>query len=132
MPPIYNPFDWYWKKLDGSAYHSRREREVPADDPEYLAWLAEGHVPYQYPMDNYGKENRDWMLTILKPWGLRIYPLIEAEEYELHQRKYYHEGSGPYMVDLPSMDVPEDMNDREAVERYMRHLRGRQVRRQSD
>lgn len=86
MPPIYNPFDWYWRKKDGTAYHSRREREVPADDPEYLAWLAEGHVPYQYPMDNYGKENRDWMLAILKPWNLRIYPLTKVEEYEDNQR----------------------------------------------
>jgi len=82
MPPIYNPYDWYWRKRDGSAYHSRRQREVPADDPEYQVWLAKGHTPMQNPGDNYGQEKRDLVVAVLKPWGLKIYPLTEAEEYE--------------------------------------------------
>jgi hypothetical protein len=77
-----NPYDHYWRKKDGSVYSSRREREFPADDPEYLAWLVKENRPYEYPVDTYGKENRDWMLQILKPFGLRIYPLTEAEEYD--------------------------------------------------
>ena len=87
MPPIYNPFDWYWRKRDGSAYHSRRQREFPADDLGYQEWLAKGHTPRPYPVDNYGNENRDWMLAILKPWNLRIYPLTEVEAHERNWRQ---------------------------------------------
>lgn len=85
MPPIMNPYDHYWKKRDGFAYHSRRQREFPADDPEYQAWLAEGHTPTPYPTGQFGQESRDCLLAILEPWGLKIYPLTEFEEYEEEQ-----------------------------------------------
>ena len=132
MPPIYNPFDWYWRKKDGTVFSSRREREFPADDPEYQDWLAKGHTPKQYPVDNYGKENRDWMLAILEPWSLRIYPLTEAEEIEASQRLQDQAGSGRVLVEPPTMDVPENLHDRKAVERYRVHLRMRPMLRQPD
>jgi hypothetical protein len=121
MPPIYNPFDWYWRKRDGSAYHSRREREVPADDPEYQAWLAEGRVPQQYPVDTYGKENRDWMLALLQPWGLQIYPMTEAEEAEENRALQADIEAGYFIRDPGDMDIPASMLDDSTIERLRAH-----------
>lgn len=77
MPPIRNPFNHYWRKKNGSVHHSGREREFPADDPEYQAWLAEGHTPSQYPVDQFGKESRDCMFNIVNPWRLTVLPMNE-------------------------------------------------------
>jgi hypothetical protein len=121
MPPIYNPFDWYWKKRDGTVFSSRRERELPADDPEYQAWLAKGHVPETYPVDTYGKENRDWMLALLKPWGLQIYPLTEAEEAEENMALRGSIEAGGFSIEPGDMDVPASMLDDATIERLRAH-----------
>ncbi len=125
MPPIYNPYDHYWRKQDGSAYHSRRECEVPADDPEYQAWLADGNVPKEHPRNHYGEEDREWMLAILQPWGLKIYPLTETEEYEENQSLQGQVG-GFVREPAGNMELGEKgIHDREAVERIKAHLHER-------
>lgn len=75
-----NICDWFWLRESGkSVFASRRQIEVPIDDPEYQAWCAKGHRPQPYPKNMRGNESRDEMNNVLRPYGLRVFPLTPAE-----------------------------------------------------
>lgn len=88
----YNPSDWYWLKSDNTTlYSSAQQKEVTTSDPQYLAWIEQGYVPSWYPKDTQGNDSREELVNVLKPYGLRVYPLTSMEQIQRIQEKYQPE-----------------------------------------
>lgn len=79
----FNATDWYFRRENGAVYGTRRGVEMTPDeaahDQEYQDWLAanSGWVT-PYP-DVDGVESRDLLADILRPDGVKVYPLTLAE-----------------------------------------------------
>ena len=75
--------DWYFKRDSGAVYCTARGVELSAEeaaqDEEYQSWLVctGGWVP-QYPAVD-GVESRESLVGMLRPDGVRVYPLSLAE-----------------------------------------------------
>lgn len=76
---MYNPRNHYWLRQDGTVYSSARQADVPADDADYLAWLAAGGVATRYPNDEHGEESAAELAAVLAAYGLLAYPDPNAD-----------------------------------------------------
>lgn len=82
---MYNPYDHYWLRADGSIYSSARQTYLTGDDPQYLAWRAAGGYPTAYPRDEHGEESEDVLARVLAPYGLLTLPPTLATLYSAKQ-----------------------------------------------
>ena len=66
-----DPFDHYWLRDDGAVFSSAKQALVPADDPDFVAWLAiDGHYTTVWPRDDAGAQTDQALNDVLTPYGL--------------------------------------------------------------
>jgi hypothetical protein len=65
----YNPHNWYWVGPLG-VFSSASQSIVPTTDPAYIAWLAEGGLPTNWPKDASGAQTTEALDEVLAPYGL--------------------------------------------------------------
>lgn len=76
---MYNPYDWYWLKQDGTVYSSARQRTYAQSNTDYKTWLGVNSMPTPYPKDASGNESDAEMSDVLSPYGIRFSPESAAD-----------------------------------------------------
>ena len=72
MGSAYDPYNWYWRKTDGTIFSSALQGVVSDADPDYVAFLAGGDHPTPYPKDTDGQESEAELAAVLAPYGLYV------------------------------------------------------------
>ena len=67
---LYDPKNWYWTADDDRIFASARIAIVDADDPDFVAWLAAGHLATPWPRDLDGGQTTAALQDVLTPYGL--------------------------------------------------------------
>lgn len=73
-----NPFDQYYARDDGSAYHTGRRCVVPEDDLAYAAWRQAGEVALAWTADRFGSQTMSSLQDVLTPLGIFADPTAYA------------------------------------------------------
>lgn len=76
----FDPKTHYWQRLDGTVWSSAAQKDVSADDSDYLAWLEAGNFPTPYPRDEAGEECEAVLAEVLAPYRLHVSAATERIE----------------------------------------------------
>lgn len=87
----YNVLNWYWLAADGRIFSSAVQSIIPAQNANYVNWLAAGNIPTPWPKDDTGTQTSAALQWVFDNAGVDVF--VDLASYAAYAR-YNKEISG--------------------------------------